>query len=245
MSNWKFDPMHTQVEFSAKHLGMMTVRGHFAEVTATGDIHPEHPERTTVEATITTASIRTHNEQRDKDLRSSNFLEIDKYPTMAFKSTKLEMTGPDSATLTGNLTIKGNTHRVTLKVVKYGEFNDPNMGHRIGYAAETKINRKDFLRHELRHDAGREVHREQRDPDQHRRRAHRGAGSGDRLSGSAKHPAYTYIEDASVAARDHRKWTRALPLASCCGEMAQSVTGSSPPRPRRPGWRWSTDLRCY
>ncbi|HAC47495.1 MAG TPA: hypothetical protein DCF65_15720, partial [Chloroflexi bacterium] len=71
MSNWKFDAMHTQVEFSAKHLGMMTVRGHFAEVTATGDIHPEHPERTTVEATINTASIRTHNEQRDKDLRSS------------------------------------------------------------------------------------------------------------------------------------------------------------------------------
>jgi polyisoprenoid-binding protein YceI len=63
---------------------------------------------------------------------------------MAFKSTKLEMTGPDSATLTGNLTIKGNTHPVTLKVVKYGEFNDPNMGHRIGYAAETQINRKDF-----------------------------------------------------------------------------------------------------
>src|SRR6266849_1379093 len=144
MSNWKFDPMHTQVEFSAKHLGMMTVRGHFAEVTATGDIHPEHPERTTVEATINTASIRTHNEQRDKDLRSSNFLEIDKYPTMTFKSIKLEMTGPDSATLMGDLTIKGNTHPVTLKVVKYGEFNDPNMGHRIGYAAETVIDRKDF-----------------------------------------------------------------------------------------------------
>ena len=144
MSNWKFDPMHTQVEFSAKHLGMMTVRGHFAEVTATGDIHPEHPERTTVQATINTASIRTHNEQRDKDLRSSNFLEIDKYPTMTFKSIKLEMTGPDSATLMGDLTIKGNTHPVTLKVVKYGEFNDPNMGHRIGYAAETVIDRKDF-----------------------------------------------------------------------------------------------------
>ena len=144
MSNWKFDPMHTQVEFSAKHLGMMTVRGHFAEVTATGDIHPEHPESTTVEATINTSSIRTHNEQRDKDLRSSNFLEIDKFPTMNFKSTKLEMTGADSATLTGNLTIKGNTHPVTLKVVKYGEFNDPMMGHRIGYNATGKINRKDF-----------------------------------------------------------------------------------------------------
>lgn len=144
MGSWKFDPMHLQVEFSAKHLGMMTVRGLFLEVTATGDIHPDHPEKTTVEATINTASIRTHNEQRDKDLRSSTFLEIDKYPTMTFKSTKIEVTGPDRATLTGDLTIKGSTRPVTLNVVKYGEFNDPNMGHRIGYAAETTIDRRDF-----------------------------------------------------------------------------------------------------
>jgi len=141
---WKFDPMHLQVEFSAKHLGMMTVRGHFAEVTATGDIQPDHPETTSVQATINTASIRTHNEQRDNDLRSSNFLEIDKYPTMSFKSTRIEMAGPDRAKLTGDLTIKGNTRPVTLNVIKYGEFNDPNMGHRIGYAAEGQINRKDF-----------------------------------------------------------------------------------------------------
>jgi len=144
MGIWKFDPYHTQVEFSAKHLGMMTVRGHFAEVTATGVIDPEHPDRTTVEATINTASIRTHNEQRDKDLRSSNFLEIEKYPTMTFKSTKIEPAGKDRYTLTGDLTIKGNTHPVTLKVVNLGEFNDPNMGHRIGYSAEGEINRKDF-----------------------------------------------------------------------------------------------------
>src|SRR2546430_3287942 len=125
MSTWKFDPFHTQVEFSAKHLGMMTVRGHFAEVTVSGEIHPEQPERSTVEATINTASIRTHNEQRDNDLRSSNFLEVDKYPTMSFKSTKIEMVGPDRAKLTGDLTIKGNTKPVTLNVVKYGEFHDP------------------------------------------------------------------------------------------------------------------------
>src|SRR6202158_2422030 len=123
---------------------MITVRGHFNEVVAGGHIYPDDPTRSRIEATINTASIRTHNEQRDKDLRSSNFLEIDKYPTMTFKSTKLEMTGPDRATLTGDLTIKGNTHPVTLKVVKYGEFNDHNMGHRLGYAAETEINRKDF-----------------------------------------------------------------------------------------------------
>src|SRR5229473_3707448 len=144
MSDWKFDPMHLQVEFSAKHLGMMTVRGHFAEVTATGDIYPDQPERTKIEATINTASIRTHNEQRDNDLRSSNFLEIDKYPTITFKSTKIEPAGADLYTLTGDLTIKGTTQPVTLKVVKYGEFNDPNMGHRIGYAAEGQIDRRDF-----------------------------------------------------------------------------------------------------
>ncbi|HXN91470.1 MAG TPA: YceI family protein [Candidatus Sulfotelmatobacter sp.] len=144
MGTWTFDPYHTQVEFSAKHLGMMTVRGHFNEVTATGNLDPEHPERSTVEATINTASIRTHNEQRDKDLRSSNFLEIEKYPTMTFKSTKIEHVGGDKYKVTGDLTIKGNTKSITLNAVKYGEFNDPQMGHRIGYAAETQINRKDF-----------------------------------------------------------------------------------------------------
>jgi len=144
MSDWKFDPLHTQVEFSAKHLGMMTVRGHFAEVTAGGDIDTEHPEKSRIEATINTASIRTHNEQRDNDLRSSNFLEIDKYPTMTFKSTKVEHAGGDRYRVTGDLTIKGTTKPVTLHVVRYGEFNDPRMGHRIGYAAEAQINRKDF-----------------------------------------------------------------------------------------------------
>src|SRR5229473_4827531 len=144
MGTWKFDPFHTQVEFSAKHLGMMTVRGHFAEVAATGDIHPDQPERSSVEATINTASIRTHNETRDNDLRSSNFLEIEKYPTMTFKSTRIEPAGEDRYRVTGDLTIKGNTRPVTLDAVKYGEFNDPMMGHRIGYAAEGQINRKDF-----------------------------------------------------------------------------------------------------
>src|SRR2546429_9836095 len=134
MGPWKFDPMHTQVEFSAKHLGMMTVRGHFAEVTATGEIHPDHPERTSVEATINTASIRTHNEQRDNDLRSSNFLEIDKFPTMTFKSTKIEHTGGDRYRVTGDLTIQGITKSVTLSAVKYGEVHDAQMGHRIGDA---------------------------------------------------------------------------------------------------------------
>src|SRR6266702_4474634 len=122
--SWQFDPYHTQVEFAAKHLGMMTVRGHFAEITATGHIDPDHPEASSVDVTMQTASIRTHNAQRANALRSSNFLEVDKYPTITFK---------------------GNTRPVTFKVVKYGEFNAPNMmGHRIAYSAESQINRKDF-----------------------------------------------------------------------------------------------------
>jgi polyisoprenoid-binding protein YceI len=144
MSTWQFDPFHTQVEFSAKHLGMMTVRGHFPEVAASGTIDVEHPENSSAEAVIQTVSIRTHNETRDNDLRSSNFLEVEKYPTMTFKSTRIEPAGEDRYRMTGDLTIKGNTRPVTLDVVKYGEFNDPMMGHRIGYAAEGQINRKDF-----------------------------------------------------------------------------------------------------
>jgi len=145
VGNWQLDPYHTQIEFSAKHLGMMTVRGYFDEFSATADIDPGHPETSSVEVTISTASIRTNNGVRDNDLRSSNFLEVDKYPVIIFKSTSVEPAGPDRYTLTGDVTIKGNTSPLSLQVTRYGEFNDPGMmGHRIAYGAQTKINRKDF-----------------------------------------------------------------------------------------------------
>lgn len=141
---WKADPYHTQVEFAAKHLGMMTVRGHFADVSVTGTIDPDHPEASSVEVTIQTASIRTHNENRDNDLRSSNFLEVGKYPTITFRSTTIEHVGGERYNMTGDLTIKGVTKPVTLQGVRYGEFNDPMMGHRIAYGAEGQVNRRDF-----------------------------------------------------------------------------------------------------
>ncbi len=145
MGNWQLDPYHTQIEFSARHLGMMTVRGYFDEFSAIADIDPNHPETATVEVTISTASIRTNNGIRDNDLRSSNFLEVEKYPEVKFKSTSVEPSGTDNYKLAGDLTIKETTHPVVLDVVKYGEFNDAGMmGHRIAYGATTKINRKDF-----------------------------------------------------------------------------------------------------
>ena len=124
---------------------MMTVRGHFADVNAKADIDPDHPETSSVEVAIVTASIHTNNETRDNDLRSSNFLDVEKYPEITFKSTRVEPAGPDRYKLTGDLAIKGVTRPVALDVSKYGELNDTGMmGHRISYGARAEINRTDF-----------------------------------------------------------------------------------------------------
>jgi polyisoprenoid-binding protein YceI len=141
---WQIDPMHTQVEFATKHFGMMTVRGRFNDVQATGTVDPAQPENSAVDVTIDVASLNTHSPQRDKDLRSSYFLEAEKYPTVTFKSTRIEPKGPDDFNMTGDLTIKGITKPVTLRVHRYGEVNDPQMGHRVAFGAEGEINRKDF-----------------------------------------------------------------------------------------------------
>jgi polyisoprenoid-binding protein YceI len=141
---WQIDPMHTQVEFSAKHFGMMTVRGRFNDVSTSGTVDPSHPESSSIEVTIDVASLNTHNAQRDNDLRSSYFLELEKYPTITFKSTRVEPAGQDGFTMTGDLTIKGITKPVSLNVHRYGEINDQMMGHRVSYGAEGQINRKDL-----------------------------------------------------------------------------------------------------
>jgi polyisoprenoid-binding protein YceI len=141
---WQIDPLHTQVEFSAKHFGMMTVRGHFRELTATGQIDPTNPGASSVEVTIDVASLSTNNPQRDNDLRSSYFLELERFPTITFRSTHIEPETIHRFRMTGDLTIKGITKPITLEVQRYGEINDPMMGHRVAYSAEGQINRKDF-----------------------------------------------------------------------------------------------------
>jgi polyisoprenoid-binding protein YceI len=144
MGVWQLDPSHTQVEFAVKHLGIMTVRGYFADVQASGNINVQHPEDSSVEVVIQTASIRTNNDRRDEHLRTSDILDVENHPTMVFKSSKVEAIAADRYAMTGDLTIKGNTRPVTLAVVNYGELSDPRMGHRIGYGGETRIQRKDF-----------------------------------------------------------------------------------------------------
>lgn len=143
--SWQIDPFHLQVEFATKHLGMMMVRGHFTEVSTTGTIDPDNPAAASVAVTIQAASIRTNNAMRDDYLRSANFLDVDSYPTITFTSTQIEPVGPDRYTMIGDLTIKGQTRPVTLKVLRYGELNDPGMmGHRMAYSAEGEIDRREF-----------------------------------------------------------------------------------------------------
>jgi len=113
-------------------------------VSSTVEIDPDRLENLRVEVTIQAASIKTHNEIRDKDLRSSNFLETDTYPVITFASTGVAAAGEDRYTVTGDLTIKGNTRSVTLQMTRLGEFNDPALGHRIGYSGKGRINRRDF-----------------------------------------------------------------------------------------------------
>ena len=97
-----------------------------------------------IEIAIDASSIRTNNPQRDNDLRGPNFLDVAKYPTITFKGTRIEPIGDNRHRLIGDLTVKGITNPVTLAVQRYGELNDPRMGHRIAYSAEGEINRKEF-----------------------------------------------------------------------------------------------------
>ena len=142
-TTWKLDPAHSHIEFSAKHMMITTVKGRFAdyEGTVTGD--QQSPAGATVNVTIKAASIDTRTEQRDGHLRSPDFLDVEKFPTITFRSTKIAGT-KDKFTLTGDLTIRDVTKPVTLDVTFEGQGADPWGGTRAGFSATGKIDRREF-----------------------------------------------------------------------------------------------------
>ena len=144
MTTWKIDPSHSAINFAVRHLMISKVRGRFTSFSGDAVYDDAAKTWTSAEGSIDIASVDTHEEKRDAHLKSVDFFDAEKFPKMTFKSKRIEPSGKGHYKVTGDLTIKGITKPVTLNVVKYGEFNDPNMGHRIGYAAETEINRKDF-----------------------------------------------------------------------------------------------------
>ena len=142
---WQIDPNHSAAQFSVRHMGISTVRGAFTKVSGTATYDPADPGKTTLEATIDASSIDTRVEKRDKDLRSPNYFDVAKYPTLTFKSTKAEAAGAGKLKITGDLTIHGVTKEVVLDVDgPSAPVQDPKGNAHMGASATTKINRKNF-----------------------------------------------------------------------------------------------------
>jgi polyisoprenoid-binding protein YceI len=142
---WKIDPNHTSAQFSVRHLGVSTVRGAFMKVSGTATYDPANPSKDSLDATIETNSVDTRVEMRDNDLRSPNFLDVQKYPTITFHSRQTKAVGAGKLQITGDLTIHGVTKEVVVDVDGPSDaIKDPWGNQRIGASAATKINRKDF-----------------------------------------------------------------------------------------------------
>lgn len=110
---YKLDPVHSSINFKVRHF-FSFVNGSFKKFEGTIKVDPDHPEKSSVTATIDTASITTQNDKRDEDLRSDHFFDVAKYPTITFKSKSVKQTGADSADIVGDLTMHGVTKEITL-----------------------------------------------------------------------------------------------------------------------------------
>jgi polyisoprenoid-binding protein YceI len=143
-ANWNIDPAHSTAQFTVRHLGISNVTGSFTKVTGSVVLNEKDITQSQVSASIDVSSIDTRVEMRDKDLKSSNFFEVEKYPTIEFKSKRIVSSG-GKLQLIGDLTIHGTTHEVTLDVDgPTPEITDPWGNSRRGISATTTINRKDF-----------------------------------------------------------------------------------------------------
>ena len=144
-ATWSLDPAHSSVQFSVRHMMVSNVRGEFGKVggTVTGD--EATPTAAAITATIDAASINTREAKRDEHLKSADFLDVAKFPTITFASKKIEAAGAGTFKVTGDLTLHGVTKEVVLDVSDLTPpVKDPSGKTRAGATASTKINRKDF-----------------------------------------------------------------------------------------------------
>jgi polyisoprenoid-binding protein YceI len=144
-TTWKVDSAHSSAGFSVKHMMVATVRGTLGPISGTVDYDGKDVSTLKADITIDVTKINTGNESRDKDLRDTGFFDVTKYPTMKFKSKRIEPGTPGQFKMIGDLTMRGVTKEVTLDV----EGPSPvvkvqNGGQKVGATATTKINRRDF-----------------------------------------------------------------------------------------------------
>jgi polyisoprenoid-binding protein YceI len=143
-TTWNIDNSHTLVEFSVRHLMISTVKGRFGDVSGKVVSDDANPSGAQIEVTINAASIDTREAQRDAHLKSADFFDVEQFPTLTFRSTRIEKASGDDLKVTGDLSIRGTTREVVLDVTSEGRVTDPWGGQRAGYSAKTKIKRSDF-----------------------------------------------------------------------------------------------------
>jgi polyisoprenoid-binding protein YceI len=144
-SQWAIDPHHSSAQFAVKHLMISTVRGEFHGVNGTVNWDDKDITKSTIDVTLDATSVDTREPDRDKDLKSENFFDVAKYPTMTFKSRKIEQAGAGKLKVTGDLTMHGITKEVTLDVEgPTPPIKDPWGYTRVALNATTTINRQDF-----------------------------------------------------------------------------------------------------
>jgi len=143
-STWNIDPAHSTAQFTVRHLAISNVTGSFTKVTGSVNLNDQDITQSQVSASIDVNSVDTRVEARDKDLKSPNFFDVEKYPTIEFKSKRIVSSG-GKLQLIGDLTIHGTTHEVTLDVDgPTPALTDPWGNLRRGISATTAINRRDF-----------------------------------------------------------------------------------------------------
>jgi len=144
-TTWNIDPIHSVAEFKVKHMMISNVKGHFPKVTGTLSLDESDLANSRVEASIETASIETRDPQRDTHLKSADFFDVEKFPTISFKSTSVRIVKDDKLAVEGDLTIRGVTRKVLFSVEgPTPAAKDPWGNTRVAVSASTKINRKDF-----------------------------------------------------------------------------------------------------
>lgn len=143
-SNWDFDLSHSSINFHVRHLMVSKVHGRFTAWSGVLELDDEDLTRSRVEVSIEAASIDTKEEKRDAHLRSPDFLEVEKFPAITFKSTQITRAGDEEYKVVGDLTIHGVTREVTLEVEGGGRVTDPWGGTRTGFSVKTSISRKEF-----------------------------------------------------------------------------------------------------
>jgi polyisoprenoid-binding protein YceI len=153
MAKWIFEPGHTAAEFRARHMMVSWVRGHFKDVHGSLEFDPDNPAHLSIEVTIQAQKLWTGEPQRDDHLRSGDFLDAGKFPTISFKTTGSKCVGASDYEVSGDLTIRGVSRPVVLEMNYLGKWSTPfwtDKGDagpvlRVGFTGETRINRHDFL----------------------------------------------------------------------------------------------------